>query len=640
MINIPFRHSLASKFLLAILALPALLTLTGFFIFHHIEQSRLIEFSHLKIKHLADVNTDLLINKLEVFKEKALRLASDNQIIVPYKLNVKFQLSKHLNQLLDQNELKNITIISPEGKIVHSDGERIKAYKFDQGQLTARILRNDSHSFYTARYDNKWGQRLSIAAYAPILSSTRVIAHLFISADVGLTEGFSDTVLISDGKVQSQSSKLPYLMPLLKKIGSRQQFGSHAFSGHPVLTSKIQIPGFKDPKSYLVSAIDQSKEISRNRRIILSGISLSGSILVILAVYAVYLSRRLTDPLFHIVQVTDRIIAKHERVEWLPDRKDEIGALNKSLQLMTQNLQNTIKELKIAKKMAEEGYQAKLANEAKSEFLANMSHELRTPLNHIIGFTELIVDKQSEGLNPTQLKYLQYSLTSSRHLLSLINDILDLSKVEAGKDELQLTQGDLRTLLSNSLVMIKEKCHSHGIHTDIDIAGLPESILIDERKIKQVVYNLLANAAKFTQDQGSITLAASMMAIEDGNQLKSGKRAWTLPLNNQVSDPLVQEYVQVTVTDSGIGIAAEDLEKIFDSFEQVDSKNNRRFQGTGLGLALSKRYVEMHGGIIWAESDGQDKGACFKFIIPALTSTSASLLEEAILSNHLKAKNG
>ena len=296
--KIPFRHSLASKLLLAILALPALLTIAGLFIFHQIEQKRLIEFSHLKIQHLGDVNTDLLVNKLVVFKEKAMRLASDNQIIVPYKLNVKFQLSKHLNQLLDQNDLKNITIFSSDGQFVVSVGTRITKFRLDLKQLRSGLLLNKPRSFYMSRYDDECGKRLSIAAFAPILAGTHVIAHLFISGDVTITEAFSDTVLISDGKIQSQSADVPYLPPLLEEIDSQPQFGPHSISGHPILTSKIQIPGYKDPNSYLVCAIDQRKDAMRHRRIFLTGIAISGCILVFLAAYALYLSKRLTSLLY------------------------------------------------------------------------------------------------------------------------------------------------------------------------------------------------------------------------------------------------------------------------------------------------------------------------------------------------------
>ena len=689
--KISFKHSLASKLLLAILALPVLLTLVGFFVFHQIEQRRLVEFSRLKMKHQSDVNTDLLVNKLEVFREKALRLASDNQIIVPYKLRVPFQLSKHLDQLLDQNELKSITIISADGQSVIAAGEPITNFKFDIKQLSTEMQRYRTRSFYTVRHDGALGKRLAAAAYAPVLSGTHMIAHIFISGDVILTEAFSDTALISDGKIQSQSSELPFLRPLIRKIDSQAQFGQHSFTDLPVLISKIQIPGYPDPDTYLVCATDQRNVFSKNRQFFISGMIISGCILILLAAYALYLSQRLTDPLFHIVRVADRIIAKDEDVKWLPERKDEIGALNNSLRLMTQTLQNTITELKIAKQQAEEGHQAKLANKAKSEFLANMSHELRTPLNHIIGFTELVVDQHFGDLNNTQEEYLQDALASGRHLLSLINDILDLSKVEAGKEELQLSAADLRTLLTNSMVMIKEKCHNHGIRTHISLDGIPEVLQVDERKIKQVVYNLLSNAAKFTPEQGSINLTASLVSkrhladripdkcrtdrisqskenpasssregdhgstnpdigsqaaasagqingetheyravtgqtdqletasAEQADRLHACGQLDPSPLSYQRIRRTVDNYVQVSITDSGIGIAAEDMERIFNTFEQVESTSNRKFQGTGLGLSLSKRYIELHGGAIWAESDGPNKGACFSFIIPALT---------------------
>ena len=651
--KIPFKHSLASKLLLAIIALPALLTLVGFFLFHHIEQKRLVEFSRLKMLNQSDVNTDLLVNKLEVFKEKVLRLASDNQIIVPYKLGVQFQLTKHLYQLLEQNELVTIAIISTDGRSVIAAGEPITGFGFDVSQLTKEMQHYRMRSFYTARTDDTLGKRLSMAAYAPVLSGTQMIAHIFISSDVILTEAFSDTVLISDGKIQSQSAALPNIKPLLKKIDARQTFGLHTFSEHPVLISKIQIPGYPDPSAYLVCATDQQNISSKNRQLFISGMIISGCILILLAAYALYLSQRLTDPLFHIVRVADRIIASDEDVEWLPERKDEIGALNNSLRLMTQTLQNTITELKAAKIQAEEGYQAKLANKAKSEFLANMSHELRTPLNHIIGFTELVVDKHFGDLNNTQEEYLQDSLASGRHLLSLINDILDLSKVEAGKEELQLVETDLRELLTNSMIMIKEKCHQHGIRTHTSLDGIPAVMQVDERKIKQVIYNLLSNAAKFAPDQGAISLTASLVPkrhithkLSAGNPIEKqlagkpepesthrSKRcegpetdhdnrldAEKLPDRRSPHVNLVADhYVQVSISDNGIGIAPTDLKRIFNTFEQVESTSNRKFQGTGLGLSLSRRYVEMHGGAIWAESDGLDKGACFSFVIPALT---------------------
>jgi signal transduction histidine kinase len=241
---------------------------------------------------------------------------------------------------------------------------------------------------------------------------------------------------------------------------------------------------------------------------------------------------------------------------------------------------------------------ARTSDQKKSEFLANMSHELRTPLNHIIGFTELVIDKTVGPLNTNQEEFLNDVLGSSRHLLSLINDILDLSKVEAGKMELETWEFPLETTLENSLNMVKEKALKHKITLALKIYEIPATIHADERKLKQILYNLLSNAVKFTPEGGEVEMEAQ-------------------GLNGQ--------GIEITIRDTGIGMTETDLERIFQPFEQGDNSATRKYQGTGLGLSLTKLLVELHGGRIWAESRGVGAGSSFTFMLPCQNQALDSL---------------
>ena len=231
---------------------------------------------------------------------------------------------------------------------------------------------------------------------------------------------------------------------------------------------------------------------------------------------------------------------------------------------------------------------AQAANRLKSEFLANMSHELRTPLNGILGFSELLIDKKAGTLNPDQTEFLTDVLNSGRHLLQLINDLLDIAKIEAGRMELAPESFSIRNLLEEVAGVLSPLVREKNIDY-LSKVNLQDDILIgDQKKIKQVIYNLLSNAIKFTEVHGHIEVRIQA----------AGDR-----------------QIEIGVQDSGIGIAPADLSRLFVDFQQLDSSSSRRFQGTGLGLALTKKLVELHGGAIRVESEFA-KGSTFTVTLP------------------------
>jgi PAS domain S-box-containing protein len=249
---------------------------------------------------------------------------------------------------------------------------------------------------------------------------------------------------------------------------------------------------------------------------------------------------------------------------------------------LDQVLQEKNVELENARSVAEK------TNLTKSDFLANMSHELRTPLNAVIGFSEVLQDQMFGSINEKQKEYVNNILTSGRHLLSLINDILDLSKVEAGKMELELSPFLLRESLDASMIMLKEKALKGGIEIDLNLAPEADVTLVaDQRKLKQILFNLLSNAVKFTPTAGTVHVSA----IRDG------------------------DFVEISVQDTGIGIREDDIPKLFQAFTQLESVYTKGFEGTGLGLALTRQLVELHGGRIWMESRF-GSGSRFSFTIP------------------------
>ena len=334
---------------------------------------------------------------------------------------------------------------------------------------------------------------------------------------------------------------------------------------------------------------------------------------VIIAVLAGWLmSRQIAKPIRQLAGASEKVAKGDLSLSVDVKSSDEIGVLAQSFNQMILSLRKSRDELQQWGEKLERQVEQRTADleqksrelsgvnirlqeisQLKSQFLANMSHELRTPLNSILGFAEVLQEKMFGDLNDKQEEYINYIRESGRHLLSLINDILDLSKIEAGKLDMEPAEVGIGDLLKDSLTLAREKALEHGIELCLNLEdGIP-GIYADERKVKQIVYNLLSNAVKFTPDGGKVGIEA----VKD------------------------YEHIRITVWDTGIGIKEEDRGKLFMEFQQLDSGADKRYEGTGLGLALSKRLVEMHHGRIWVESE-PGKGSRFSFTLPRKSNTN------------------
>jgi len=269
---------------------------------------------------------------------------------------------------------------------------------------------------------------------------------------------------------------------------------------------------------------------------------------------------------------------------------EELSAAYEQAQAMNEEFQSMNEELQQQHELAQTNIRLADVSRAKSDFLANMSHELRTPLNSVIGFAEVLQDEFFGKLNDKQKEYVGDIFGSGKHLLKLINDILDLSKVEAGKMELELSAFSVRDTLGAALYMFREKAMKHRIKLELE-AGADVEITADEIKLKQILFNLFSNALKFTPDGGSVRVGARIFS-DAGT-----------------------DFVEISVTDTGIGIKAGDVPKLFNEFTQLETAYEKKYEGTGLGLALTKRLVELHGGKIWVDSE-LGKGSRFTFTVP------------------------
>ena len=287
-------------------------------------------------------------------------------------------------------------------------------------------------------------------------------------------------------------------------------------------------------------------------------------------------------------QILDLLISTYEQAvlvnEELQQRERQVSELNAKLAQHAAQLEATNREI------ARQNLELERASRMKSEFLANMSHELRTPLNAVIGFSEALRQGLLGKLTPPQEESVGDIHDSGKHLLALINDILDLSKIEAGKMELALQPTDIQELLQNSLTVFKEKAFGARIRLRLETEPVGWA-QVDQRKTLQILYNLLSNALKFTPEDGTVTLRARMARREQLDDVRMVGGA-------SLARSAFPEFVEIRVADTGIGIAADDLQRLFQPFVQLDSGLARKYEGTGLGLALVRQIADLHGGAV------------------------------------------
>jgi signal transduction histidine kinase len=360
-------------------------------------------------------------------------------------------------------------------------------------------------------------------------------------------------------------------------------------SGTPVYAAWAPVPAtgwrvlIEEPQSEVLAPVYAA--IQRTVYLLLGSLALS-------VVVSLFLARRMVTPVRALQKGAERIgagdldghidVHTGDELEDLAGRfNDMAGQLKESYAGLERKVEERTAELR------ETSRQLEVANKHKSEFLANMSHELRTPLNAIIGFSDVMLNGMAGPMSDEQKEFAADIRDSGKHLLTLINDILDLSKIEAGRMELDVTRFDIQNAMQNAMTLVQGRADRHGIKLETEISDAVSEYEGDERKFKQIVINLLSNAVKFTPEGGKVTLAADR----------------------------VNGAYSICVIDTGIGIASEDQDKIFEEFRQVGTDYARKSEGTGLGLTLTRKLVELHGGRIRVESQ-PGRGSRFTFTLP------------------------
>ena len=458
---------------------------------------------------------------------------------------------------------------------------RVASYgelKFDSLQLSAQLLRRDRlttpctfgvqcNAVDAALLDD------TDAAIQTWLTAVGTLSNVSDLHQLGVVPAADETPIVS--LINSEYLQIANVMPGLFKNDHDRTFKDNLAQSavaDKLEANAVELVGTTNRDAASLIAQNQASYLQSQHLFI----EVAAASVVLALLLGLVLSWSLTGPIrkmdTRLAAIASGDFSGHLDVS----NRDEFGALAANLNRMNNELGRVYRELE-------------KVSRHKSEFLTNMSHELRTPLNAVIGFSEVLQDRLFGDLNDKQAEYVTDIHTSGRHLLALINDILDLSKIEAGRMELQVTTFALSDVLENAVALARERATRQGVSLRLEVDAGASAVAADERKIKQVLFNLLTNALKFTARGGHVDVTARGDVDE----------------------------VLVSVSDDGIGIAAADQARIFEEFQQVGQSQLQ--EGTGLGLAVSRRFVELHGGRLWVESE-PGQGSTFTFTLPRIQS--------------------
>lgn len=393
-----------------------------------------------------------------------------------------------------------------------------------------------------------------------------------------------------EGKLLAQSGITPQGSGSLDLSAKTIDWDWSKPSGTPIsLVAFISPVEFKDVVAGHVLITFSRSSMYESLRDSVRNISIVTLFMIVLVIGMSFaMSRRFSRPIHHLVEASQAVGEGNFEYRIQEQRADEIGDVMAAFNSMADGLLEKQRIRERSRELEALNTQLEAVSTAKSKFLANVSHEVRTPINAIIGYADMLEDQRYSALTEKQLTYVENIATSARHLRDLINDILDLSKVEAGKIDLRLEPFLIRDALGATVNTVQPQVEAKRIELVLDENGCPETIVADLLRFRQILYNLLSNAVKFTPEGGQVRVTAR----QNG------------------------ELLAVAVQDTGIGFKTEDAPRLFEEFTQLDASLARREEGTGLGLALTKKLVELHGGAILAESPGEGQGSTFTFTLP------------------------